>query len=605
MTRSSSRILSLALAFLFLLFSAGISFAAVLLGIPVQAADLPRIDSVEADGKDLKSYALSDGASNLELVVRVVQKASDPIPALDNADVSFTTDNFERQTPDSVVTISNIEDGNTQGSTETTYTVTITHVNYKERKTGKLGLKFTYHHKDDPSKTSELRLETTIATNHTDGSYAVTSATFYGTSDRPVAKVSRGTYSSFRIVIRDTSLSKDEFEKLRKNENFKISINSDFISKPSTGTIEKVSGNETVSYTILFKSPYYTGDTTRMILDVDYGDPYYPIRHFNEVVDGCEIYERDKDDDDDDDDDDSSSKPDIAPPTPNIIVSEFDYGSGSVTAASNFDLKITFTNTSQKLPVDNIVLKVTVPEAFTMNGSSNTFYIDKLSKNSSVQRTLHLSVKPNAEPISHPIKLSFAFESVIEEARKQFTSEEEISIPVSQLDRFSLEPVEVPNEVYVGEDSGIEATFINKGKTTVYNVTAEITGNISQPGQRQFIGNIEGGKEESADFLIGALEAGPISGEVIITYEDANMNVGELRSPFTTNGIMIEMPPMDQEMINPEDMPPEESPAWYAQIPIWAYMVGGVVLIIVLAFIAKVIRNRREQKLLEDDDEDI
>ena len=38
----------------------------------------------------------------------------------------------------------------------------------------------------------------------------------------------------------------------------------------------------------------------------------------------------------------------------------------------------------------------------------------------------------------------------------------------------------------------------------------------------------EVGKEESADFLIGALEAGTISGEVVISYEDANMNVNEL-----------------------------------------------------------------------------
>ncbi|RGX54912.1 hypothetical protein DWV16_11855 [Anaerotruncus sp. AF02-27] len=598
MTRSSSRILSLALAFLFLLFSAGISFAAVLLGIPVQAADLPRVDSVEADGEDITKVALSNGKID-SLVIKLRQAAGTAVPdPTGEVTVEFTTDNFQLSS-DSDKVISEVNTGE-----DITYTLTITNVNYTEKKTGKMSFKLTYHIDGNPSKTESVDFTfDNILTNSTEGNYSISSATFYNSSGRPISKVTKGSYNSFRVTIRDTNLSKSEFQAIKDNVTF--NINSDFIRNFTSSEIIEVKGSDVVSYTIEFKGPYYTGDTNRMILDVDYHDSYYATRHFNEIIDGCEIYERDKDDDDDDDDDDSSSKPDIAPPTPNIIVSEFDYGSGSVTAASNFDLKITFTNTSQKLPVDNIVLKVTVPEAFTMNGSSNTFYIDKLSKNSSVQRTLHLSVKPNAEPISHPIKLSFAFESVIEEARKQFTSEEEISIPVSQLDRFSLEPVEVPNEVYVGEDSGIEATFINKGKTTVYNVTAEITGNISQPGQRQFIGNIEGGKEESADFLIGALEAGPISGEVIITYEDANMNVGELRSPFTTNGIMIEMPPMDQEMINPEDMPPEESPAWYAQIPIWAYMVGGVVLIIVLAFIAKVIRNRREQKLLEDDDEDI
>ena len=438
MTRSSSRILSLALAFLFLLFSAGISFAAVLLGIPVQAADLPRVDSVEADGEDITKVALSNGKID-SLVIKLRQAAGTAVPdPTGEVTVEFTTDNFQLSS-DSDKVISEVNTGE-----DITYTLTITNVNYTEKKTGKMSFKLTYHIDGNPSKTESVDFTfDNILTNSTEGNYSISSATFYNSSGRPISKVTKGSYNSFRVTIRDTNLSKSEFQAIKDNVTF--NINSDFIRNFTSSEIIEVKGSDVVSYTIEFKGPYYTGDTNRMILDVDYHDSYYATRHFNEIIDGCEIYERDKDDDDDDDDDDSSSKPDIAPPTPNIIVSEFDYGSGSVTAASNFDLKITFTNTSQKLPVDNIVLKVTVPEAFTMNGSSNTFYIDKLSKNSSVQRTLHLSVKPNAEPISHPIKLSFAFESVIEEARKQFTSEEEISIPVSQLDRFSLEPVEVPN----------------------------------------------------------------------------------------------------------------------------------------------------------------
>lgn len=309
---------------------------------------------------------------------------------------------------------------------------------------------------------------------------------------------------------------------------------------------------------------------------------------------------------DDDDDDSSSSKADIAPPTPNIIISEYSYGGGTVRAASDFALTVKFTNTSKRLPIDNIVMKVAVPEAFMLTSSSNTFYIEKMAKGSSVERTINLSVKPGADPISHPIKLSFSFEAVIMEQRKQFTSEEEISIPVAQLDRFTLNPIEMPAEIFVGEDMPISVTFINKGKTPAYNVSAEISGNISQPGQRQFIGNLESGKEESADFMIGALEEGSVSGEVIITYEDANMNIYEVREAFNTTALPAFVPPMDDGnmVLNPEDMMPEPI-AWYLRVPPWGWMVGGLAVLLGVAFIIRERRRRREAKMLEEQDEDL
>lgn len=306
----------------------------------------------------------------------------------------------------------------------------------------------------------------------------------------------------------------------------------------------------------------------------------------------------------DDEEESSSSKVDIEPPTPTIIVSKYDYGGGVLTAASDFTLRIRFTNTSKKLPVDNIVMKVTMPDAFTLTNSSNTFYVEKLGKQTSLERELSITVKPSAEPISHVVKIAFTYEAVIDEKRKQLTSEQEISIPVSQLDRFSFTPIEAPPEMYVGDSSSIEAKFVNKGKSTVFNVTAEILGNISQPGQRQFIGNIESGKEETADFLIEPKAAGEVQGEVIITYEDANMRITTLRQPFNAMAKVMDMqPPVEDTMGEGMGEPPKPE-TWYGKIPIWTWVAGGAGLLIVVTFISKLVRHYREKKLLEDDDED-
>ncbi len=473
---------------------------------------------------------------------------------------------------------------------------------------------FDFRHEDGTSSTFSEEVELkNIPSDTTDDSISIYNIRF-SKNGKLVSRVTRGNYDLI-ITIRDFRIKNitnaEEFDRLSKI----AVINEDVFypsSEPSFLFLSDLTGKG-IEYEIRYNNLFYSGLENTLYLGIRYPETEYSsISWFDRItLPQCEIYQTEPDDnnnypDDDDDHDSSSSKPDIPPPTPNIIVSTYDYGGGNVTAAGNFTLTMTLMNTSKRVNVDNVVMKLSVPEAFTLTSSSNTFYIERIAKRSSVERTVNLSVKPNADAISHPIKVSFTYESVINDERKQFSAEQDISIPVSQLDRFSLNPVEMPSEIYVGEDSSIEATFVNKGKSTVYNVTAEITGNLSQPGQRQFIGNVESGKEESADFLIGALEAGTISGEVVISYEDANMNVNELRSPFTTTAVSFEMPAPDPglDVMNPDDIGEAPPEPWYQKIPAWGWTTGGVTAIILLSFAAKAMRRHRELKLLEDSDED-
>lgn len=473
---------------------------------------------------------------------------------------------------------------------------------------------FTITFTDNDGNSAEVSSQSYRVSNGSERAM-ISSVIFKNQNGDMLSKVTPGTRGKLTVIVRDTRIYDEaKFEELHPKMYPKINV--DAFSCHSTIDPNKdivfdssLSGGG-VEYTITFSDVTYRGRNNYLILELN----YMGLDYIDYPLDRYDLYEPAPDDnnnnnnypDDDDDHNSSSSKPDIPPPTPNIIVSTYDYGGGNVTAAGNFTLSMTLMNTSKRVNVDNVVMKLSVPEAFTLTSSSNTFYIERIAKRSSVERTVNLSVKPNADAISHPIKVSFTYESVINDERKQFSAEQDISIPVSQLDRFSLNPVEMPSEIYVGEDSSIEATFVNKGKSTVYNVTAEITGNLSQPGQRQFIGNVESGKEESADFLIGALEAGTISGEVVISYEDANMNVNELRSPFTTTAVSFEMPAPDPglDVMNPDDIGEAPPEPWYQKIPVWGWTTGGVTAIILLSFAAKAMRRHRELKLLEDSDED-
>ncbi len=566
--------------------------------------------------KSIRSVPIKEGFENLLLKVYIEGIDKTILESYkDNGKINF--DSAPRFIPNNPSNALSLEIDNIQPKDDgVEFTAKIPDVEFSgTSSTRSITFSFTFDHGAGASSTFSEQIElANTPGDTTDDSIAIYNIRF-SKNGKLVSRVTRGNYDLI-ITVRDFRIKDvtktEEFDQLSKV----VVINEDVFypsNEPYFSFLSDLTGKG-IEYEIRYDNIFYSGLENTLYLGIGYPETNYSATAWFDriTLPQCEIYEPEPDDnnnnypDDDDDHDSSSSKPDIPPPTPNIIVSTYDYGGGNVTAAGNFTLSMTLMNTSKRVNVDNVVMKLGVPEAFTLTSSSNTFYIERIAKRSSVERTVNLSVKPNAEAISHPIKVSFTYEAVINDERKQFSAEQDISIPVSQLDRFSLNPVEVPSEIYVGEDTSIEATFVNKGKSTVYNVTAEITGNLSQPGQRQFIGNVESGKEESADFLIGALEAGAISGEVVISYEDANMNVNELRSPFTTTAISFDMPEPDPglDAMNPGDIGEAPPEPWYQQVPIWGWMVGGVAAIILLSFTAKAIRRRRDLKLLEDSDED-
>lgn len=598
MSRFINRIMPLVLAVIFLLAAAGASFFVVLGGSRVFAVDDHSSDAsiiaITADGKDIINTALDSG--NITTLVITVKDTALSLNDYNTyrssaIDFKFDSDNFTY-----TGTLDKTFSDATEDASGLTYTITLKNITYTQNEQSMIKFTVTY----GAYATYQLSQTIALPSNPNPQNCSIGSCQFYDGNSEYNSSIYPGTILGLKMEI-NTSLTSEEFAKVK--DNIKVSLIDDYFGEASNYSYKILSGDRLGSFIIRFYNLKYLGGNNQLSvqLSFDKGATSVTLR---KAISQCVVNTYYHDNDDDDDDDSSSSKADIAPPTPNIIVTEYDYGGGNVQAAGNFTLKVTFKNTSKKLPIDNIVMKVTVPEAFTMTSSSNTFFVEKLGRDSAIERSMSLSVKPNAEPISQSIKLAFTFEAVIDETRKQFTSEEEISIPVIQLDRFSLNPLEVPEMIMVGDGTNIEATFVNKGKTPVYNVSAEITGNLSKPGQKQFIGNLEAGKEETADFSISADVPGEISGEVVITYEDANMHVGELRAPFTTTAqANSDMPPDDGELaMNPEGMEAEPV-TWYSKVPLWTWVAAGIVAIVLCAFAKKLYLAHKEKKMEEQDED--
>ena len=238
----------------------------------------------------------------------------------------------------------------------------------------------------------------------------------------------------------------------------------------------------------------------------------------------------------DDDDDPDYSKMEMA--TPYVIVSNYSYG-GQVTAGDTFPLELTFYNTSRNLDVTNMMITISMPDAFMLTSSSNTFYVDQLDAEQSVTQTVQVTVKANAAPQSHNIEVSMKYQYIDDHlvSRRDNSTQETISIPVVQIDRFQVTGVEVSQEIYLNEESYLTVNFVNKGRSDVYNLSAQISGDIQNPGQQQNLGNLTSGSTGTADFYITPNGEGVCTGEVTITYEDTNMEEKTATIQWSTNAV--------------------------------------------------------------------
>lgn len=338
-----------------------------------------------------------------------------------------------------------------------------------------------------------------------------------------------------------------------------------------------------------------TGNSLAFTIQSKEGNTPYIFEQFSTTVDSCVEY---KSNDDDDNDTDYSS---MAMATPYVIVSNYSYG-GVVTAGQTFPLTLTFYNTSKNIDVQNMMITLSMPDALMLTSSSNTFYVETLGTEETVTKTVQVTAKANADPSSHNVEVSMKYQYIDDHtvSRKDNSTQETISIPVVQVDRFEVTGVEVSPEIYLGEESDVTVNYVNKGRSDVYNLSVEISGDIQNPGQQQNLGNLSSGATGSADFYIMPNAEGVCTGEIKITYEDTNMEEKTVTMTWSTNvvdpmagmdmGMMPGMGGMDDPSLTPVEE--EKSP--------WPFVAGGVAVAAVV--IGLLVRRRILKKRSEEED---
>lgn len=297
--------------------------------------------------------------------------------------------------------------------------------------------------------------------------------------------------------------------------------------------------------------------------------------------------------------------------TPRVLIDRYDKTAGSVEPESQFTLNIRYVTPSNLL-LKNTLMEVQAPTGVSILNSSNKVYIETISDVNPGSSNFTFIVGKDYEADTVPITVNFEFEYWLNDDYVKGTSSEILSLPVvgkgdDKADRFELSTLELPENLYVGEEGWLTLNVINKGKEQVSNVTVTLEGdNVSNTGYSEYHGAVASNTKAEIELPISMRVGGDSLCTLTVTYEDANEELKTLTKEFSINAMEMDTgmyPGMDPGYMDPSLDPTMTEPQggfpW-----LWVGIGGGVVVIIGLVVTFKILKKRKEQKLLEEDDED-
>lgn len=414
----------------------------------------------------------------------------------------------------------------------------------------------------------------------------------------PSSEIVKGNYVDLTLYVTDTDYVTFINGDITKNELFSVTTPGDSSFLAGSGAGAEI-GKWTVGSTdkgmvIQLTGVYYVGgndNTLKLIVTQGNYNAILSCKIDNATI----VPEKEND-----------KKPDeeTTAAQPYVIISSYSYGKGDLVAGETRNITMTFRNTSKTMAVENMMVTMTLPDAMMLTSSSNSFYIESLAAEGTITKTVNVTVKPTAAAQSHSMTVDFTYDYLDNGVRRNAKTTETISMPVLQVDRFTVTGIDLPQQIFIGEENNLSVNFVNKSRTDIYNLSAKLNcEGLSNNGEEQYLGNLASGTTSSADFYITGNEKCELVGEVIITYEDTNMNQRTVSVPFTTQVTSYEdvwgpSNPSVDPGTDPGTDPGMEEPAGFP----WFWVIGGVAVVAAGVFVYLKLRKNKKESVDEDED---
>lgn len=390
----------------------------------------------------------------------------------------------------------------------------------------------------------------------------------------------------------------DPSKKALPSPNIKITSLGSFAS-PSLGDITFSTPNssnltpEGYKYGVILNDITYLGGDNKLEFDLSYSDNGRSLTTLSQKISQC-----------------TAENAEVAGAQSTAIIKDVNYGEGSIKAGSNFTLNANVYAAGGVSGLKNISVNLVLPEQVTVaNGSTNLFLGDiKAGETKKVSFELTASAVANAGSYQMTIGVSGTSVSKDDPAP---TATMPVTVRISQPERFEINRVNFSDYMNLNEDGYLSISLINKGKGSIFNVSASFVGDgIECPEGNLFIGNITAGSENSSDIMFRPTKAGTLNGVLTITYEDDAAKEKTLTKDVTITvqdnsmgGGDIGVMPPDIGMGGGEIEPQKQGIPWF----VWLIIVVAVAVIIAAVII--ILKKKKAKKLaaqlMEEDDEDI
>lgn len=438
----------------------------------------------------------------------------------------------------------------------------------------------------DDTNLEPVTVNVTVTSKQGSGTVEILGYSVQDAAGNEIQKVTPGTKCRIVVAVRDGRFTSapTKYDSYGNTVNVKITSTDSFAS-PSFGDIKQTNIRMTdkgYEYGILFNDITYLGGENTLAFDISYNDNSVTMTSSSVGISQCQTETQ------------TGAKP-------TLMVQSVGYGDQNVEAGKTFTLTITSYNTSKTSALTDVTTSISLPTGLMLAEGSNKVLTSQVAAGGSYTTTFQMQADASAE--TGPVNVTVDYTYYLSGTSEPMSASQMITIPIVQPDRFTFTTMDVPTEAYAGEEAYVSVDFVNKGKGILYNLSAEISGNMDNPGQTQYLGNLQSGTEGSAEFSVLASQPGTINGTIKLTYEDVNGNEKTQTKDFTMT--ITEMPVYDDfPAVDPGvDMQPETG----FSMPWWGWLLIVVGCVVVIVVVVRIVKKRKAKKLaleLAEDEED-
>ncbi len=206
---------------------------------------------------------------------------------------------------------------------------------------------------------------------------------------------------------------------------------------------------------------------------------------------------------------------------PRAMVTDYGVESGCVIPGESRTVTVKIKNTSSSKAMKSIKLSIAEASGELIFEGTGSIFIKSIGANCEYEWKIPVTAANTAKSGEHEVAVTAEYES---DDGTVSTSTDTIRISVRQPASLEYSGAALPTKLVQGDASSISVTFMNTGKSVIYNCIMRFDVEKINTGGSVLVGTIEPGesKNGSVTVLPDSDALGEISGTLLISYEDDN-----------------------------------------------------------------------------------